>query len=57
MKMFSRTALFFALAYLVAPTTASADTYYACKLNVLGTIRIVSATTSCSQYETKISWN
>src|SRR5437660_2049873 len=42
---------------LVHPNYASAATIYACRLNSLGTIRIVSATTSCSVYETKISWN
>jgi hypothetical protein len=42
---------------LVHPNYASAATIYACRLNSLGTIRIVSATTACSVYETKISWN
>ena len=39
------------------PDSASATTIYACKLNSLGTVRIVSATTACTVYETKISWN
>jgi hypothetical protein len=56
--MYLRTVLLFALAYLLAPTMASAETLYACKLNGIGTVRMVSATTNCSsQYETKISWN
>ena len=42
---------------LVQPNYASAATIYACRLNSLGTIRIVSATTACSVYETRISWN
>ncbi len=42
---------------LVHPNYASAATIYACRLNSLGTIRIVSANTPCSIYETKISWN
>lgn len=42
---------------LVHPNYASAATIYACRLNSLGTIRIVSATTPCSVFETKISWN
>jgi hypothetical protein len=46
-----------ALAYLLAPPTASADTLYACKLNGLGTVRMVNATANCSPYETRISWN
>jgi hypothetical protein len=46
-----------ALAGLFVTRMAGADTYYACKLNGFGTIRLVSATTNCSQYETKISWN
>jgi hypothetical protein len=42
---------------LLQTNDASAATIYACKLNALGTIRIVSANTNCSSYETKISWN
>ena len=42
---------------LAAPGTADAGTIYACKLNSLGTLRIVSATATCSQLETKISWD
>ena len=45
------------IATLIFPSTASADTIYACKLKSLGTIRIVSATTNCSSLEIKISWN
>ncbi len=41
----------------VHPDYARAATIYACKLNSLGTLRIVSATTACSAFETKISWN
>ncbi len=41
----------------VHPNDASAATIYACKLNSLGTLRIVSATTACTPFETKISWN
>ena len=36
---------------------AQADTFYACKFNALGTIRIVGAASICASYETKISWN
>lgn len=36
---------------------AQANTLFACKLNALGTIRMVSATTACSTNETRISWN
>lgn len=57
MKKHFGAALLFALAYLLAPMVAGAETLYACKLNVLGTIRMVSAATNCSQYEAKISWN
>ena len=58
MKTHLRTALCLALVYQLAPTVASADTtYYACKLNGLGTVRLVGAATNCSPYETKISWN
>jgi hypothetical protein len=57
MKRYFGTALLFALAYLLAPAIASAETLYACKLNVLGTVRMVGAATNCSQYETRISWN
>jgi hypothetical protein len=46
-----------ALANLLAQSTATADTLYACKLNGIGTVRMVSATTNCSQYESKISWS
>lgn len=42
---------------LVHTNYASAATIYACRLNSLGTIRIVAATTPCTIYETKISWN
>jgi hypothetical protein len=52
-----RTVLLIALVYLWAPTLASAETLYACKLNGLGTIRMVGATQNCSQIEIKISWN
>ena len=38
-------------------SAAAADTLYACKYNVLGTVRMVSATTICLASETKISWN
>ena len=40
---------------LATPNVAQASTIYACKLNALGTIRIVSAATTCSNFETKIS--
>jgi hypothetical protein len=56
-KTYLRTFLLFALAYLSAPTMASAETLYACKWNSIGTIRMVSATANCSQFETKISWS
>jgi hypothetical protein len=46
-----------ALAYLLAPSAAHAATFYACKSKALGAIRIVSATTTCTTYETKISWS
>lgn len=36
---------------------AQAETLYACKLNGVGTVRMVSATTTCITVETKISWN
>src|SRR5215475_12385763 len=42
---------------LVHSNYASATTIYACKLNSLGTLRIVSASTVCTPLETKISWN
>src|SRR5215475_14106221 len=42
---------------LVHSNYASAATIYACKLNSLGTLRIVSASTVCTALETKISWN
>jgi hypothetical protein len=42
---------------LGTPNTAQASTIYACKLNALGTLRIVSAATTCSGLETKISWD
>ena len=32
-------------------------TYYACVLNKIGTIRMISSSQSCTQYETEISWN
>jgi len=57
LRTYGRILLFSTLAYLLAPTTASAETLYACKLNGIGTVRMVGATTICSQYETKISWN
>ncbi len=57
MNSYLRSFLLVALVYLWAPTMASAETLYACKLNGIGTIRLVSATVNCSQYETKISWN
>ncbi len=44
-------------ATLVVPITASANTIYACQLNVIGSIRIVTEATNCSRWETKISWN
>lgn len=40
----------------VCPSVLNAATIYACRFNTIGTIRIVSATTICSQYETKIFW-
>jgi hypothetical protein len=57
MRTYFKALLLVALAYLWAPTMASAETLYACKFNGIGTIRMVSATANCSQYETKISWN
>ena len=42
---------------LATPNTAQASTIYACKSNALGTLRIVSAATTCSGFETKISWD
>jgi Protein of unknown function (DUF1566)/Collagen triple helix repeat (20 copies) len=42
---------------LGTPNTAQASTIYACKLNALGTLRIVSAAATCSGLETKISWD
>jgi len=45
------------VATLFLPISAHADTIYACKLNYFGTIRIVSSTTNCGIYESKISWN
>ena len=38
------------------PGTANAAVIWACKLNSIGTIRIVAASTNCSTLETKISW-
>ena len=59
MKTYFEAFAMLALTYLLAPTIASADTttIYACKLNAIGTIRIVTAATVCSKYETMISWN
>jgi hypothetical protein len=37
--------------------TAATVTYNACVLNGVGAIRMVNATTNCTQLETKISWN
>ena len=46
---------------LIVTTVAQADTsptiYYACVLNKVGTIRMISSTQTCTQYETEISWN
>ena len=55
--MRSLTVGFLWLACAVASTPARADTFYACKLDLLGTLRIVSATTKCTTLETKISWD
>jgi hypothetical protein len=60
MKTYCRTmlsALLVTAAYLLTPTLASANTLYACQLNGIGTVRMVSATANCSKYETKISWS
>jgi hypothetical protein len=43
-----------ARAYLLIPNAANAETIYAGKLNTLGTIRIVVATTKCTSCKTKI---
>ena len=43
-KNYLGTGLFVALVYLCVPTVARADTIYACRLNSLGTVRLVSAT-------------
>jgi hypothetical protein len=52
------TSLFISVLLALVPAgVANADTLYACKLNITGTIRIVTATTTCTQYETKISWS
>jgi hypothetical protein len=57
MKAYLNTLSVIALAYLHVPTTASAEILYACKLNTVGTIRMISATANCTQIESKISWN
>ena len=44
------------VAFAVSPSALNAATIYACRFNTLGTIRIVSATTICTHYETKIFW-
>jgi hypothetical protein len=41
---------------LATPNTAQASTIYACELKAIGTIRIVSSTTTCTRYENPISW-
>jgi hypothetical protein len=57
-KFLGLTSLFMAVTFtLILPGIAEADTLYACKLNAIGTIRIVTATTICTQFEIKISWN
>ncbi len=40
-----------------ANATTPVTTIYACKVNSTGSIRIVSATATCTAYETKIQWN
>jgi hypothetical protein len=47
------------LVWLVCATVSTlvrAETFYACKLDLLGSLRIVSATSKCTALETKISW-
>jgi hypothetical protein len=53
----ARTLILLALACLAVPNVAGAETIYACKANAQGTIRIVTATATCTSKETKISWN
>jgi len=56
-KIHIKAVLLLALACVLAPGVASADTLYACKLNGIGAIRIVNSTTICTQIETRISWS
>lgn len=53
----ARTLILLGRACLAVPNVAGAETIYACKANAQGTIRMVTATATCSSKETKISWN
>jgi hypothetical protein len=45
------------IAASIVPSTAFADTIYACEMKSSGAIRIVTATTTCKSQEKKISWS
>src|SRR5437660_828255 len=58
---YARMGLVAVLLLLFFTTVVQADTnpttYYACVGNNLGTIRMISASQTCTQYEHEISWN